>query len=85
MVGCGVMGDVTHVNFVICNEVGCKACSTEMNRDNVISGKPLEVCSQKPLHRAHEFNSHQGGEEGFEFMFGCWVFQELHKIVNIET
>jgi hypothetical protein len=84
-VGCGVVGDVTPVNFVIFDEVGYKARLTEVNRDNVISGEPLEVCPQKPLHHAHEFNGHQSGEEGFEFMFGCWVFQEVHKIVNIET
>ncbi len=38
MVGCSIGGDVTRVNVVIFNEVGCKACLTEVNRDNVISG-----------------------------------------------
>ena len=36
-----------HVNVVIFNKVGCKARLTEVNRDNAISGKPLEVCPQK--------------------------------------
>ncbi len=74
MVGCGIVGDVTRVNVVIFNQVGGKARLTEVNRDNVVSGKPLEVCPQKPLYSAHEFNGHRGGEEGFKSMFGCWVF-----------
>ena len=85
MVGCSVGGDFMRVKVVIFDEVGCKARLTEVNRDNVISGEPLEVCPRKPCHCAHEFNGHQGGEEGFKFIFGCWVFQEVHKIVNIET
>jgi hypothetical protein len=84
-VGCGVVGDVMRVNIVIFDKMGGKACLTVVNRDNVVSDEPLEVCPQKPLYSAHEFNSHQGGKEDFKFMFSCWVFREVHKIVDIET
>ncbi len=47
MVGCGVVGDVMHVNVVVFDKVGYKAHLTEVNRDNVVSGKPLKVCPQK--------------------------------------
>ena len=46
---------------------------------------PLEVCPQEPVDGAHEFDFGFGTEEAFEATLDLWVFQEVHKVFNVES
>ncbi len=77
--------NVVSMNIVVIDEMSSKPGLAEMNRDNVICGKLLEVCTQESFHHYHELDGNKRGKEGFKFLFNLWILGEVDKIVNVET
>jgi hypothetical protein len=80
-----VGSNVASMNIVVFDEMSSKPGLAEMNRDNIVCGKPLEVCAKEPFHCSHELNGNERGKEGFEFAFNLGILGEVDKIVNVET
>jgi hypothetical protein len=77
--------NVASMNIVVFNEMSSKPGLAEMNRDNIIRGKPLEVCAKEPFRRSHKLNGNKRGKEGFKFAFNLGVLGKVNKIINVET
>ena len=55
-----------------------------MNRQSTINVMlPIEIRTEEPTHRAHEFNAEFALQRCFEPMFDFITFREVAKIVNI--
>jgi hypothetical protein len=73
------------MNIVVFDKMSGKSGLTKANRDNVIHGKPFEVCSKEPFHHSQELDGNNRGKEGFKFAFNLGILGEVYKIVNVET
>jgi hypothetical protein len=57
----------------------------EVYVDEVGCDHQLEVCTQEPFDGTHEINYGVFFKEAFKFGFNRWVFQEINKIIDVNT
>ncbi len=70
------------INF---DKMGCKTSLAEVYLDEVGCDHPLEVCTHEPFDGTHEINCGVFFKEAFKFDFNCRVFQEVNKIIDVNT
>jgi hypothetical protein len=81
----GIGSHITSVDVAVLDQMGSKSCLAEVNRNNVIRGKPLKVHPEEPFHHPHEFNGDELGKKGLTFLFDHRIFRKIDKVVDIKT